>query len=91
MKNTNIKINQQGILEFSGKSVTDLAEKYGTPLYVMDEMMIRNRLNTFNKAMKEAFDEKAEVLYASKACDFLAMYRLIQEENCGVDGEKHEE
>ena len=85
MKNTNIKINQQGILGFSGKSVTDLAEKYGTPLYVMDEMMIRNRLNTFNKAMKEAFDEKAEVLYASKACDFLAMYRLIQEENCGVD------
>ena len=85
MKNMNIKTNQQGILEFSGKSAIELAEKYGTPLYAMDEMMIRNRLKAFNQAMKEAFDEKSEVLYASKACDFLAMYRLIKEENCGVD------
>ena len=75
----------QNILEFCGKSVVELAEKYGTPLYVMDEMMIRNRLKTFKQAMKDAFDEKAEVLYASKACDFLAMYRLIKEENVGVD------
>ena len=51
MKNMNIKTNQQGILEFSGKSAIELAEKYGTPLYAMDEMMIRNRLKAFNQAM----------------------------------------
>ena len=71
MKNTNIKINQQGILEFSGKSVIDLAEKYGTPLYVMDEMMIRNRLKTFNKAMKEAFGEKRRCCLLQKPVIFL--------------------
>ena len=84
MEDKNIKVHQN-MLEFCGKPVVELAEKYGTPLYVMDEMMIRNRLKTFKQAMKDAFDEKAEVLYASKACDFLAMYRLIQEENVGVD------
>ena len=33
----NISINQKGHLTFAGYDTTDLAQKYGTPLYLMDE------------------------------------------------------
>lgn len=78
-------VNEQGILEFAGRPCNQLAEQYGTPLYVMDEKWIRMRIRLYQKAMKEAFGEEAEILFASKACDFKAMYRIAKEEQIGVD------
>ena len=62
----NLSINEQGHLCFAGIDTTLLAEKYGTPLYLMDENRIRERCRTYITAMKEAFGDKAAPLYASK-------------------------
>lgn len=80
-----VTINENGILEFSGKSAVDLVKRYGTPLYVMDERLIRERIRTYQHSLKRSFNQDAAMLYASKACDFKAMYRIAQEEGCGVD------
>ena len=46
-------VNEKGMLEFAGRPCDELAEKYGTPLYVMDEELIRNRMRLYQKTMKK--------------------------------------
>ncbi len=80
-----MSINEEGMLEFAGHPCDKLAEKYGTPLYVMDEMLIRSRMRLYQRTLKKLFSEDSEVQYASKACDFKAMYRIAKEEKIGID------
>lgn len=81
----NLKVNEQGHLLFAERDTAQLARKYGTPLYVMDESRIRYNIRQYVNAMKEAFGEKFLLLYASKACSFKEMYRIANDENIGVD------
>jgi len=68
-----------------GVNTVELAKKYNTPLYVMDEDMIRETCREYRDTMKDALGDNALVLYASKAFSSLAMYRLIKEEGLGID------
>ena len=81
----NISRDRSGELLFAGVSLRTLAEKYGTPLYIYDVDRIRERCRTYREALTEAFGERAEVLYASKAASFGRLYRIINEEGLGVD------
>lgn len=81
----NLQVNSMGKLMFAKHSVCELAKKFGTPLYIMDEEKIRENLRRIKGALVNAFGEGAEVLYASKACDFKRIYGIVKEENCGVD------
>ena len=60
----NIK-SENGKLYFNGFDVTSLAEKYGTPLYLMDENLIRENINAYKNALKKYFGDDALALYAS--------------------------
>ncbi|MBQ6381295.1 MAG: diaminopimelate decarboxylase [Clostridia bacterium] len=80
----NIGVNEKGNLTFAGQDVCLLAEKYGTPLYLMDEEKIRENCRTYKKAMEENF-ESALPVYASKAACFKRMYEIIGEEGLGID------
>ena len=81
----NLSINEKGHLCIGGRDTVELAEKYGTPLYVFDEDRIRERCRTYREALREAFGEKANALYASKAASFRAIYRIMKDEGMGVD------
>jgi len=81
----NLSVTPEGRLLFAGRDLRDLAEKYGTALYVMDEDRIRLMCRIYQKAMKEAFGEAALPLYASKACSFKQIYRIMKEEKMGID------
>ena len=72
-------------LYLSGIKVADLAKKYGTPLFVMDENRIRKNISTYKNAFKKYFPSDALMLYASKACSFKYMYEIMKDENVGVD------
>lgn len=76
--------NESGHLEIGGVDVLSLAEKYGTPLYVYDVALIRERARNFQKAFREA-DLKAQVAYASKAFSSIAMIQLAEEEGLSLD------
>lgn len=81
----NISINQQGHLCFAGCDTTVLAEKYGTPAYIMDEQKIREKCRIYKNAMKEHFGENSMPLFASKALCFKRIYEIMREEKMGID------
>ena len=85
MSCNNLKINSKGHLCFAGLDTTELAKKYGTPLYVMDENKIREKCRIYVNSLKAVFGDKASPLYASKAASFKQIYRIMSEENMGID------
>ncbi len=74
-----------GRLLFAGRDLRQLADKYGTPLYLMDEERIREKCRIYRQAMMEAFGENAMPVYASKALSFRRMYAIMQEEKMGIE------
>lgn len=81
----NLSVTPEGELLFAGQSTVSLAQKYGTPLFLMDEQRIRNRMQTYIRGMQAAFGEYGHVLYASKAASFKRIYEIAREEGVGID------
>ncbi len=79
------QINEQNHLTVGGMDTVDLAKEYGTPLYLLDENVIRENCRTYREAARRHFGADALPLYASKALCFAAMYRIAAEEGLGVD------
>ncbi len=80
-----LKINSAGHLEIGGADCTDLAKEFGTPLYVYDETHIRNMMRVYQDTIKEAYDGRGLVLYASKAFSCEAVYAIAKQEGIGID------
>lgn len=80
--NIQIKNNE---LYFANQNVVELAKKYSTPLYLMDEDKIREKCRIYRETMKECFGDNQIVLYASKANSFKYLYKIINEEGLGID------
>lgn len=90
MKSTNqslkpltTKINDAGNLEIGGCDLISLAEKYGTPLYVLDEETIRNICKDYKNAFKSY--PKTKMMYASKALCTMAVSAIAASEDFGFD------
>ena len=77
-------INDNGSLEIGGCNLMDLADEYGTSLYVLDEETLRNRCRSFVQAFQSRYDD-TQVVYASKAYINPALARLFEEEGLGLD------
>ncbi|WP_251555424.1 diaminopimelate decarboxylase [Neobacillus muris] len=77
-------VNKKGHLEIGGADAVDLAETFGTPLYVYDVALIRERAQGFKQAFEEQ-NVKAQVAYASKAFSAVAMVQLAEEEGLSLD------
>lgn len=69
---------------FEGCDVTKLAERFGTPLYVMSETEIRRRMRAIKACFTERYDN-VEALYAGKAFLTRAMCALVKSEGLGLD------
>jgi diaminopimelate decarboxylase len=78
------EVNQNGELMIGGVSTVDLAKQYGTPLYIYDTALIRERAKGFKETFKE-LGVKAEVAYASKAFSCMAIFQLMKEEGLSLD------
>src|SRR5207342_1596888 len=70
-----------GVLTLAGADVRDLAQEFGTPLFVLDEEDFRSRCRDF----RQAFGEGSAVFYAAKAFCSRGVLRWIAEEGLGVD------
>ncbi|MGN0822876.1 MAG: diaminopimelate decarboxylase, partial [Candidatus Gallimonas sp.] len=80
-----LKINDKGHLEIGGADCTDLAKRFGTPLYVFDEAYIRAMMRVYRDTIETEYDGNGLVLYASKAFSCEAMYAIAKQEKIGVD------
>lgn len=83
LKPITTKINDAGNLEIGGCDLVKLAEKYGTPLYVLDEATIRKICRDYKDAFKGY--PKVNMMYASKALCSGATSALIASEGFGFD------
>jgi len=81
----NLNVNENGNLTIGGVDTVELAQQYGTPLYVMDEQVIRNNLRRFHNSMNEFYGGKGLVCFASKAFSCLEMCRIVASEGDGLD------
>ncbi len=73
-----------GTLRIGGCSVTELAERHGTPALLIDEAALRARARRYADGLA-ARRPDAKVSFASKAFPCTAVYRLLAEEGLGVD------
>ncbi|NIK77530.1 diaminopimelate decarboxylase [Paenibacillus castaneae] len=78
------KINTNGHLEIGGCDVADLASQFGTPLYIVDEALVRKRASEYVEAFK-ASGLKFQVAYASKAFSVMAMCAIAEQEGLSLD------
>src|ERR1700753_513166 len=77
-------INARGHLELGGCDAVELAQRFGTPVYVVSELDLRLRARSFVDAVA-ARHADFDVLFASKAFPCTAVYRLLAEEGIACD------
>lgn len=78
-----MRINAQGHLEVGGIDTLELVEKFGTPLWVIDEEGFRNNCRRFREAFSRRGD--ALVAYASKSLTNIAVCMMVAQEGLGLD------
>lgn len=81
----NLNVNEKGHLTIGGADTVELAETYGTPLYVMDEQAVRSACSRFKDSIDKYYGGKGLVCYASKAFSCLEMCRIVADEGLGLD------
>ncbi|MFE4667963.1 diaminopimelate decarboxylase [Streptomyces sp. NPDC056716] len=69
-----------GEVAVGGVALTEVADRFGTPVYVLDEAEVRDRCRTYRHAFPDA-----EILYAAKAFLCRAMAHWAEEEGLGLD------
>jgi diaminopimelate decarboxylase len=73
-------------LHCDGASLTTLAEKYGTPLYVYSAEQITQRFQLFERAFAHGPEARPHTIcYAVKANSSLAILRLLAQQGAGFD------
>lgn len=80
-----LKINNSKHLEIGGCDSVELAQQFGTPLYVMDEGLIRERCRIYKNAMDKHYGGNGLVLFASKAFCTRAICKIMEQEGLGLD------
>ncbi len=81
----NLSVNEKGHLTFAGLDTVELAQKYGTPLYVMDEDKIRQHMLSYKNAMARYFPAGSVPEFASKAFSAKHIYRIAKEVGIDID------
>ncbi|KRM55296.1 diaminopimelate decarboxylase [Lacticaseibacillus sharpeae JCM 1186 = DSM 20505] len=76
--------NDAGALTIGGVPATDLAQQYGTPLYVYDVERIRGAIRAYRTAFDQHNVDYA-VSYAAKAFASVAMFQVAAEEQAHLD------
>ena len=79
------RLDEQGRLSLGDCTLSDLARRYGTPLYVLDETTLRATCRAYREALARHYPGEALALYASKANSSLAITALVAAEGLGLD------
>lgn len=78
------RINGLNHLEIGGCDIVEVTKKYGTPIYIMDEQLIRDNCKKIRNSFEKIYG-KVKAAYAGKAFLNLAMCRIIDEEGLYLD------
>lgn len=81
----NLSVNEKNHLVIGKNDTVELAEKFGTPLYVLDDDMFRKNCKTYKNAIDKYYNGHGLVLYANKSLCCLHTCRMAHEEGLGCD------
>ncbi|MEQ8400152.1 MAG: alanine racemase [Roseitalea porphyridii] len=79
-----IGIGPNGNLWVDGCDVQDLAERFGTPLFIISENELRHRYRMFRDAFRKYYPD-VEILFANKSNNGLAIRHIMNQEGAGGD------
>ncbi|MGW1819236.1 diaminopimelate decarboxylase [Streptomyces sp. NPDC002125] len=74
------RATSQGDVAVGGVSLVEAAERFGTPVYLLDEGEVRDRCRSYVRAFPDT-----DVVYAAKAFLCRALLHWVQEEGLGLD------
>ena len=77
--------NKNGVLYVGGRSVAEIAAKYGTPLMITDGDKLSANCRRYTEAIARYFDGNGMALYAGKALCVKGLYARIRDEGLGAD------
>ena len=80
-----LSVNEKNHLVIGKNDTVELAKKFGTPLYVIDEDLLRENCRVYKNAMDKYYEGNGLVLYANKAFCTKYTCRVVKEEGLGVD------
>jgi diaminopimelate decarboxylase len=76
----------KGETNIGGCSVTSIAAKFGTPIFILDENDLKSRATIWQKSLQETFQEHAgDVFYAAKAFVSVEVAKMIKELGLNID------
>ena len=78
-------LDDQDRLVVGGCRLSELAQRYGTPLYVLDEDTVRGTCRAYRNALQRHYPGPSLPIYASKANSSLLMSSIAAEEGLGLD------
>jgi len=76
--------NRNGTLYFDGVSVSELAQRFDTPLYVISESRIRENYRRLYNVLANNY-RKIRIFYAMKANSNLEVLKILKKEGAYVD------
>ncbi len=92
LKNKDLQY-KDGILHFANVNTIEMAEEYGTPIYVINEEMIRKMYRDLKQTLDSIY-ERNSIYFAVKANSSLSVLKILNSEGASFDctstGEIHE-
>ncbi len=79
------QVNRNDHLEIGGCDVSELVQKFGSPLYILDEETLRTACRHYRDGFKRYYPGESQVLFASKAWNCLAVCAIVGSEDLGID------
>lgn len=79
-----VGIGPDGNLWVDGCDVAALADRYGTPLYIVSENQLRHGYRAFRDAFRAHYPD-VEILFANKSNNGLAIRHILNQEGAGGD------
>lgn len=79
------RLNSQNHLEVGGCDVPALVQRFGSPLYILDEETLRTACRQYRQAFQTYYPGESLVIYASKAWNCLAVCAVVASEELGID------
>lgn len=75
--------SEDGVMMIGGRSAVEIADEFGTPVYVTDEARLRENYRRIHGAFSRYMDTR--IHYACKANTNLAVLRVLEQEGAGID------
>ncbi len=75
---------REGILYFAEKNTLDVAKSYGTPIYVINEQIIRERYRSLKNVLNHEYKNN-QINYAVKANSNLSLLKILNSEGTSFD------